>query len=95
MSHLLYFSDEAMGTYVRRPISEMFVQNLDGWGHKCDYENRPMAVIDPSGAWLGETDDSAGSPRIRTNCVGGVPEHRPYIDQIPQAIDDANNIFGC
>lgn len=78
-------SDEAMGLYVRRPISEMFVQNYDGWGHKCDYANRSMAVIAESGRWLGETDEGRGSSRIRTNCVAGVPDKKPYIEDVPQA----------
>jgi len=73
-------SDEAMGVYVRRPVAELFVQNYDGWGHRCDYANRSMAIISPLGVWDGETDQGAGSPRIRTNCVGGVPEKKPYLD---------------
>ena len=39
-----------------------------------------MAIISPLGVWGGETDQGAGSPRIRTNCVGGVPEKKPYLD---------------
>ena len=76
-----FISDEAMGVYVRRPMAELFVQNYDGWGHRCDYANRSMAIINPLGVWDGETDQGAGSPRIRTNCVAGVPEKKPYLDE--------------
>ena len=48
---------------------------------------RSMAVIDPSGKWLGETDHSKGSARIRTNCVPGVPDIKPY-HEIEQATAD-------
>ena len=50
------------------------------------YHVRSMAVIDPSGRWMGETDEGLGSPKIRhTGCNPGVPDKKPYIEDIPQA----------
>ena len=48
-----------------------------------------MAVIDHSGWWLGDTDEGQGSPRVRhTGCVPGVPDKKPYIEEIQQAKDE-------
>ena len=47
-----------------------------------------MAVIDPSGHWLGDTDEGLGSPRLRhTGCKPSVHAKKPYIEDIPQAED--------
>ena len=47
-----------------------------------------MAVIDPSGHWLGDTDKGLGSPGIRhAKCRPGVLAKKPYIVDIPQAED--------
>jgi hypothetical protein len=50
-----------------------------------------MAVIAESGRWLGETDQGTGSARIRTNCVEGVPDKKPYIEDVPQADQNQTN----
>ena len=47
---------------------------------------RSLAIIDPSGFWLGEDDGGLGSPTIRhTGCQHGVHAKKPYIEDIPQA----------
>ena len=51
---------------------------------------RSMAVIDPSGFWTGKEDGGEGSPMIRhAVCVQGVPEKKPYIEDIEQATEPA------
>jgi len=65
--------DDVLGVYVRRPISSLFVQNdgvAAGFNHPCDLKNRSLAVIDPSGRWLGELDGGKGSPTIRYKGCG-------------------------
>jgi len=76
--------DDVLGTYIRRPITDIHLQNVGG--HYCDYSNRSLAIIDPSGFWLGEDDGGLGSPTIRhTGCQHGVHAKKPYIEDIPQA----------
>lgn len=65
--------DDVLGVYIRRPIQTLFVQNVDGvagFNHPCDISNRSLAVIDPSGRWLGELDGGQGSPTIRHQGCG-------------------------
>jgi len=82
--------DEILETCIRKPITNIFVQNAHGRGHHCDYKNRSMAVIDPSGHWTGEEDGGAGSPMIRhTGCKPGGPAKKPYIVDVKQATDPA------
>merc|ERR1719327_1606179 len=69
--------DEELDVCIRRPIRQMFIQNQYGTGHRCDYSNRSMAVIDPNGFWTGEEDRGIGSPMIRhTGCVPGELEKK-------------------
>jgi len=83
--------DDALGAFIRRPFSDIYENaktHLCAVGHRCDYSNRSMAVIDPSGHWLGDTDQGLGSPGIRhTGCNPGVPDKKPYIEDVPQAED--------
>ena len=45
-----------------------------------------MAVIDPSGMWISETDEGLGSQKIRhTGCNPIVLDKKPYIEDIPEA----------
>jgi len=81
--------DDALGVLIRRPLSEIYATaRKPGCAHFCDYSNRSMAVIDPSGHWLGDTDKGLGSPGIRhAKCRPGVLAKKPYIVDIPQAED--------
>jgi len=82
--------DSELDVCIRRPMSAIGVTRAPGRGHPCDYSNRSMAVIDPSGFWTGKEDGGEGSPMIRhTVCVQGVPEKKPYIEDIEQATEPA------
>jgi len=82
--------DTEFDVCVRRPIDDIYVKRGWGRGHRCDYSNRSMAVIDPTGYWTGKDDNGEGSPMVRhTGCVAGVLKNRPYIDSIKQATDPA------
>jgi len=75
--------DELLGLYIRRPMSAIFVQNIDaigGFNHLCDYNNKSFAIIDPSGKWLGEDDRGLGSSTIRHDgCAGNDRNDIPLI----------------
>jgi len=82
--------DKEFDVCIRRPIDDIFLKNGWGEGHVCDYSNRSMAVIDPTGLWTGMDDRGEGSPQVRhTGCRAGVPQEKPYIDSIKQATDPA------
>ena len=36
----IYIRDEILETCIRKPITNIFVQNSQGHGHHCDYSNR-------------------------------------------------------
>jgi len=82
--------DDSLDTCIRRPIKSIFFQNRPGQGHRCDYSNRSMAIIDPTGFWTGKDDGGEGSPAIRhTGCAPGVRKKKPYIEDHTQATDPA------
>ena len=55
--------DEVLGLPLRRPATEFLGPRLDQ--HKCDGQDREMAVISRDGTWNGTLDGGEGSPHIR------------------------------
>ena len=55
--------DEELGLPLRRPATEFLGPRLDQ--HKCNGQDREMAVVGRDGTWNGTLDGGEGSPHIR------------------------------
>ena len=70
MINCIGVQDKVLGKEVRLAVEEIqqhieYIKRRSIWLNYCDHLERPLAVISPDGRWLGETDNSQGSPYIR------------------------------